>query len=131
MARLQDERAAQTRQVQARAQTSPTLAGVAMTLARLSHAINTAQQLTQTMRGRELNAETADKIAGRLKEAARLVQGKWEVSSTGHKPKAQRAIRAGRAPASISRQRCWPARDVTTNGERQSRRLLRRARCWQ
>jgi hypothetical protein len=51
----------------------------------LSTRINQARQLTQSLRGRGLAPETADEIAGRLKEAARLLQDSF---ARGRKAKA-------------------------------------------
>jgi 5-methylcytosine-specific restriction endonuclease McrA len=42
----------------------------------LATRINQARQLTQVLRGHQLAPELADEIAGRLREAARLLQGK-------------------------------------------------------
>jgi len=47
-------------------------------LRRLSDAINTARQLTQHHRGKELPSERADEIAGHLRAAQRLVRGKGD-----------------------------------------------------
>jgi hypothetical protein len=43
-------------------------------LARLAHAISTARQLTQNLRGRELPADLADKLAAHLNAAKLLVR---------------------------------------------------------
>lgn len=43
-------------------------------LARLAHAINTARQLAQNARGKDLAPETADEVASRLREALRLIR---------------------------------------------------------
>lgn len=50
--------------------------------------VNQARQLTQQLRGKGLKPEVADDIAGRLKEAARLLQGKG-VSPVGEITKPQ------------------------------------------
>jgi 5-methylcytosine-specific restriction endonuclease McrA len=51
----------------------------------LATRINQARQLTQNLRGVTLDTTVADEIAGRLREAARLLQGK-EVSPNKWKP---------------------------------------------
>jgi hypothetical protein len=45
-------------------------------LARLSHAINDARQLTRAERGKGLDAERADQIAAHLRAAQNLVRGR-------------------------------------------------------
>lgn len=47
----------------------------------LATRINQARQMTASLRGQGLDPELADKIGGRLKEAARLLQGKEAVQT--------------------------------------------------
>jgi CRISPR/Cas system Type II protein with McrA/HNH and RuvC-like nuclease domain len=62
-------------------------------LNRLSHAINAARQLTQNLRGIELDADTADKVVERLREAARLVKGKPTFQKVGTSKPSKRTRR--------------------------------------
>jgi 5-methylcytosine-specific restriction endonuclease McrA len=66
-----------------------------MTLARLSHAINSARQLAQHARGVELDAERADRIAAHLRAAQNLVRGRDVQPVERFKPEQSPVIQTG------------------------------------